>query len=98
MTELSGQRDKMIGFIAVLISAMLIMGGVMFSLVVWLVPAGKPLPFPVAPAFIQVALGVLGAAAGAFLIRGYSKAKVILGIVALGVVANIGFLIVATFL
>jgi hypothetical protein len=103
MAEPDRQRNKSIGLLAVALSLMLVMGAMMFILISWLpvTPGlltirGKPAPFTVTPAFIQLALGVLGVIAGVLLMRGYSKAKVLLVAVAIAVVANLGYFAIDT--
>jgi hypothetical protein len=95
MAEANWQGEKIFGLVAVAIGTMLVLGATMFSLVLWLTPAGKPVPFPITPAYIQIALGALAVVAGLFLIRGYSKSKFVLIVIAIGVVVNLGYLIVS---
>jgi hypothetical protein len=83
------------GVIAIIIGAKLVLGGLMF-----LVAASLMSDFPrliLIPPILQIVLGLIASMGGLLLIRGHRVAKVVLAIVAIGVIANFGFLAIIGF-
>jgi hypothetical protein len=83
-------NTNLIGLIAIVVGALLVMGALMFLLVTSLM-SGLP-RFLSIPAVLQIVLGSLAATAGFLYRRGHPRAKVILIAVAVCIVANIGLL------
>ncbi len=84
-----------IGLIAIVVGAVLVMGGLMFLFVMLLVTSFVS-EFPrivLIPPLVQVILGLFGAIGGVLLRRGHSTMKLLLLLVGIGVVANLAFLV-----
>lgn len=81
----------LVGLIAIVIGVLLVMGGLMFGLVTALA-SDHPRAISI-PALVQIVLGVLGSTAGFLLRRGHARAKFILVLVAIGVIANLVVLV-----
>jgi len=89
------KRMEIVGLIAIIIGGLLVMGGLMFLLTASLAASFKgflPRVFFIPPV-VQIVLGLLASAAGFFLRRGNAAAKMVLLFVAIGVVANVVFLL-----
>lgn len=85
------EKTDIIGVIAIMVGAMLIIGATMFLLVVLLnVSPGIIL----VPPLIQIALGILAAVAGFLLWRGHERALPVLVVLGVAVLANAVFLLI----
>ncbi len=80
-----------IGLVAIVIGGLLVLGAFMFLSVALLT---NDLPrVLLIPPVVQMVLGLLASAAGFLLRRGHTLAKFVLAFVAIGVVANLVFLV-----
>jgi hypothetical protein len=80
-------KTDLIGIIAIIIGGLLVLGGLMLWLVTSLM-SGLPRVFLI-PAVLQIALGLSAAIGGFFLRRGHTAAKLLLIVVAIGVLVNL---------
>lgn len=87
-----GSKATVIGLIAIIIGALLVMGALSFVAVSLLMTGLPPLIF-VAPV-VQILLGLLGAAAGFFMMRGHALAGRALIVLAICLVINTAFYVV----
>jgi len=86
----SGSTD-VIGLIAIAVGGLLVLGALMFFAVMFLMSGVSRVVL--IPPVVQIALGCLGSIAGFLLRQGHAMAKFALWFVAIGVVANLVFLI-----
>lgn len=89
---MQGSKAAVIGLIAIIIGALLVMGGLSF-LAVSLLMSGLPRLIIVAPV-VQILLGLIDGVAGYSLRRGRAAAGYVLVVVAIGVVINLVFYVV----
>jgi hypothetical protein len=85
----SGTTDA-IGLIAITVGGLLVLGALMFLAVTFMNGVSKVV---LIPPVVQIALGLLGSIAGFLFRQGHATAKFALWFVAIGVVANLVFLV-----
>ncbi len=83
-------KSNDLGFGSIIVGGLLALGGLLFLLVALL---GNVPRILLIPPIVQIVLGLLGSTAGFLLKRGFAAAKLILVIVAIGIVANLLFLV-----